>query len=204
MNGADAAPWSTPARANRRLLMEAMWTRFLPHNGGDPPGLHRRRGCLGEVSPQARFRPWFVPDPESRPVRARHTGRRLPDRVSGHPRCSGALPRRLSGPLWRCLCVVHRGGRPDGRWCSRYPNRDAGDAHSTTAASTPTRATIVGEPMPHRHRPPFYRPPTDFDPWSPGTAPPPVGFRSIRTRRLSQRPTDVARASDPPLPGEPR
>ena len=65
MTAAQARDLVRVARAKRLFLMEAMWTRFLPHVVAIREVLHR--GELGEiVAVMADHGQWFEPDPRSR------------------------------------------------------------------------------------------------------------------------------------------
>lgn len=65
MNAAEARELVAIARARNLFLMEAMWTRFLPHVGAVRSLIHE--GALGDlVTIEADHGQWFTPDPTSR------------------------------------------------------------------------------------------------------------------------------------------
>jgi predicted dehydrogenase len=189
MNGADARTLVDAARANGVFLMEAMWTRFLPHM------VEIRRlladGALGEViTVMADFGRWFLPDPESRLFAPELGGSALLD-LGVYPVSFASMvlgtPDRIAAMVEPSFTGV------DGQTSMvfGYPNGAQAMLTCTTAASTPTRATIVGTDARIDIDPPFYRP-TDFTLVARDGTPTRFGFRE-QGRGLSHEADEVAR-----------
>ena len=127
MNAAEAQELVATARAAGLFLMEAMWTRFLPHHRRDPPPA--RRGCAwGHRHGQRRPRAVVRARPRLSIVRARARRRRAAGlgRLSGFVCVDGARHSRPDRDphrpgVHRCrrsnIDVVRvpewRAGRPD-------------------------------------------------------------------------------------------
>lgn len=142
MNGAEARTLVEAARNRGLFLMEAMWTRFLPHM------VEIRRlldaGALGEiVTVVADFGRWFPPDPTSRLFAPELGGSALLD-LGVYPVSLASMvlgtPARIASMIEPAFTGV------DGTTSMLfgYPTHAQSVLSCTSAATTPTQATIVG------------------------------------------------------------
>jgi predicted dehydrogenase len=159
MNASEARILVDTARDKRLFLMEAMWTRFLPHM------VEIRRlledGALGEIiNVTADFGRWFPPDPESRLFAPELGGSALLD-LGVYPVSFASMvlgtPDRIAAMVQPSFTGV------DGQTSMLFGYRQGAQAalSCTSSASSPTRGTIVGTDARIEIDEPFYRP-TDF------------------------------------------
>ncbi|HEX3839254.1 MAG TPA: Gfo/Idh/MocA family oxidoreductase [Acidimicrobiales bacterium] len=142
MNGAEARTLVDAARDRGLFLMEAMWTRFLPHM------VEIRRlldaGALGEiVTVIADFGRWFPPDPASRLFAPELGGSALLD-LGVYPVSLASMvlgrPDRIASMIAPSFTGV------DGQTSMLFGYRNGAQAvlTCTSAATTATQATIIG------------------------------------------------------------
>ena len=159
MNASEARILVEAARGKRLFLMEAMWTRFLPHM------VEIRRlvdeGALGEiVTVTADFGRWFPPDPESRLFAPELGGDALLD-LGVYPVSFASMllgtPDRISAMVEPSFTGV------DGQTSMLFGYHGGAQAvlTCTSGASSPTRGTIIGTDARIEIDGPFYRP-VDF------------------------------------------
>jgi predicted dehydrogenase len=154
MNAAEALTLVATARDRGLFLMEAMWTRFLPHM------VEIRRllssGVLGEmVAVTADFGRWFPPDPSSRLFAPELGGGALLD-LGVYPVSFASM---VLGPPDRILSLVAPAFTGvDGQTSVLLGHRDGAQAvlTCTSSATTPTRATMVGTDARIEIDPEFY------------------------------------------------
>ena len=142
MSVAETEKMISTARSKNLLLMEAMWTRYLPH-------MVRVReilgsGTLGElISIQADHGQWFMRDPESRLYKPELGGGALFD-LGIYPVSFASMvlgkPKRITAVSDKCFTGV------DGQTSILLQYASGAHAVLTTTnlAATPTRAVIVG------------------------------------------------------------
>jgi predicted dehydrogenase len=158
MNAAEARTLVAAARDSGLFLMEAMWTRFLPHM------VEIRRlveeEALGEiVTVTADFGRWFRPDPASRLFAPELGGSALLD-LGVYPVSFASM---LLGKPDRITAMVEPSFTGVDGQTSMLFGYDRG-AHAnalltcTSMASSPTRATIVGTDARIEVDEDFYRP----------------------------------------------
>ena len=142
MNGAEARTLVEAARNRGLFLMEAMWTRFLPHM------VEIRRlldaGALGEiVTVVADFGRWFPPDPTSRLFAPELGGSALLD-LGVYPVSLASMV--LGTPARIASMIVPAFTGVDGSTSMLFGYRHHAQSllTCTSAATTPTQATIVG------------------------------------------------------------
>jgi predicted dehydrogenase len=142
MNGAEARTLVAAARNRGLFLMEAMWTRFLPHMAEIRRLLDA--GALGEiVTVVADFGRWFPLDPTSRLFAPELGGSALLD-LGVYPVSLASMvlgkPDRITSMIEPAFTGV------DGTTSMVFGYRTHAQSvlTCTSAANTPTRATIVG------------------------------------------------------------
>jgi predicted dehydrogenase len=156
MNASEARTLVDAARDKGLFLMEAMWTRFLPHM------VEIRRlvdeGALGEiVTVTADFGRWFRPDPASRIFAPELGGSALLDLgvypVSFASMVLGA-PDRITAMIEPSFTGV------DGQTSMLFGYQHGAQAvlTCTSTATSPTRGTIVGTDARIEIDEDFYRP----------------------------------------------
>jgi predicted dehydrogenase len=142
LNAGEAAQLVSQARRSNLFLMEAMWTRFLPH-------VVRIRellaaGALGELSSlQADHGQWFPPDPAHRLFAPELGGGALLD--------LGIYPVSFASMVLGTPTAVTAVSTPaftgvDGQTSMLLQHENGSHAvlNTTSLARTPTRAAIVG------------------------------------------------------------
>ncbi|HVB94256.1 MAG TPA: Gfo/Idh/MocA family oxidoreductase [Acidimicrobiales bacterium] len=142
MNASEARTLVDAARDKDLFLMEAMWTRFLPHM------VEIRRlveqGALGEiVTVTADFGRWFPPNPESRLFAPELGGSALLD-LGVYPVSFASM---LLGTPDRIEAIVEPSFTGvDGQVSMLFGYRHGAQAvlTCTSSATSPTRGTIVG------------------------------------------------------------
>ncbi len=139
---ADTQEMIAVARDKNLLLMEAMWTRFLPH-------MHRVReviksGVLGEIiSLRADHGQWFKKDPEFRLFKPELGGGALFD-LGIYPISFASMvlgtPSRITARSTKAFTEV------DGQTSVilEYPSGAQAILNTTNLAATPNRAVIIG------------------------------------------------------------
>jgi predicted dehydrogenase len=156
MNASEARTLVAAARDKGLFLMEAMWTRFLPHM------VEIRRlveaGALGEiVTVTADFGRWFPPDPKSRLFAPQLGGSALLD-LGVYPVSFASMvlgtPDRITAMVEPSFTGV------DGQTSMLfgYPRGAQAVLTCTSTATTPTRGTIVGTDARIEIDEDFYRP----------------------------------------------
>jgi predicted dehydrogenase len=142
MNGGEARALVATARRQGLFLMEAMWTRFLPHMVEVRRLLSSR--ALGEiVSVTADFGRWFPRDPSSRLFAPELGGGALLD-LGVYPVSFASM---VLGPPDRILSLIDPAFTGvDGQTSVLLGYRAGGQAllTCTSLATSPSRATIVG------------------------------------------------------------
>jgi predicted dehydrogenase len=142
MDAAEARDLVALARASGLFLMEAMWTRFLPH------ALEIRRlvaaGAVGDiVTVSADHGQWFAPDPASRLFAPELGGGALLD-LGVYPVSFASM---LLGPPDRILALVEpafTGVDAQTSILLGHPGGAQAVLTCTSAARSPTRAAVVG------------------------------------------------------------
>ncbi len=142
MNAAQAADLVDTARARGRFLMEAMWTRFLPHV------VEIRRllaeGALGRVvTVMADHGQWFAFDPSSRLFAPELGGGALLD-LGVYPVSFASM---VLGTPNRIEAIIEPAPTGVDSQVSILLRHDGGAQavlNCTSAAASPTRASIVG------------------------------------------------------------
>jgi predicted dehydrogenase len=142
MNAAEAADLVAAARARGRFLMEAMWTRFLPHV------VEIRRllaeGALGRVvTVMADHGQWFAFDPSSRLFAPELGGGALLD-LGVYPVSFASM---VLGTPTRIEAIVEPAPTGVDGQVSILLGHDGGAQavlNCTSSAASPTRASIVG------------------------------------------------------------
>ena len=142
MNAEEAREVVAVARENRRFVMEAMWTRFLPHIGVVRDWL--ADGVLGEiVTVIADHGQWFAEDPEFRLFAPQLGGGALLD-LGVYPVSFASM---VLGPPARIVSLSDPAFTGVDAQTSMIFGYDSG-AHAvlttTLRAKSPTRASIVG------------------------------------------------------------
>ena len=156
MNADEARTLVDAARDNGLFLMEAMWTRFLPHM------VEIRRlldeGVLGEiVTVTADFGRWFPPNPESRLFAPELGGSALLD-LGIYPVSFASMvlgtPDRIDAMVEPSFTGV------DGQVSMLFGYEHGAQAvlTCTSSATSPTRGTIVGTDARIEIDENFYRP----------------------------------------------
>ena len=159
MSASEARILVDAARDKNLFLMEAMWTRFLPHM------VEIRRllaeGALGEiVTVTADFGRWFAPDPESRLFAPELGGSALLD-LGVYPVSFASMVLGTPDRIFAMIEPAFTG--VDGQTSMLFGYRHGAQAvlSCTSGANTPTRGTIVGTEARIEIDGPFYRP-VDF------------------------------------------
>ncbi len=156
MDAAEARDLVAHARSSGQFLMEAMWTRFLPHM------TEVRRlvsaGVLGDiVMVSADHGQWFPQDPASRLFAAELGGGALLD-LGVYPVSFASM---ILGRPQRIISIVDAAFTGvDGRTSMLfgYANGAQATLSCTSSARTPTRAAIIGTEARIEIDPDFYRP----------------------------------------------
>lgn len=142
MNAAEAAALVAAARERGLFLMEAMWTRFLPHTAE----IRRlvAEGALGElVCVMADHGQWFAKDPNHRLFAPELGGGALLD-LGVYPVSFASM---LLGPPDRIVSLVDpafTGVDAQTSMLFGHPGGAQAILSCTSSAKTPTRAAIVG------------------------------------------------------------
>jgi predicted dehydrogenase len=142
MNAAEAHDLVETARSKGLFLMEAMWTRFLPHMAE----IRRliAEGSLGDiVTVMADHGQWFPRDPDSRLYDPQLGGGALLD-LGVYPVSFASM---ILGPPDRIVALIEQAFTGvDGQTSMLFGYTNGAQAilTCTSAARTPTRAAIVG------------------------------------------------------------
>jgi predicted dehydrogenase len=156
MNGAEARDLVTQARSSSLFLMEAMWTRFLPHMAE----LRRSvaQGVLGEiVTVSADHGQWFPRDAASRLFAPELGGGALLD-LGVYPVSFASM---ILGRPQRVLALIDAAFTGvDGQTSMLFGYANGAQAvlSCTSSARSPTRAAVVGTEGRVEIDPLFYRP----------------------------------------------
>jgi predicted dehydrogenase len=160
VNARQAEDLVAIARAERLFLMEAMWTRFLPH-------VMRIReliaaGALGDVRAVfADHGQWFAPDPAHRLFAPELGGGALLD-LGVYPLSFASMVLGTPTSVRSVTTKTLTGVDAADSIALEYPDGRQASVHCTLEARTPTTAAIVGTEARIEVRPAFYRP-TSFD-----------------------------------------
>jgi len=142
MNAQQAAEMAALAREKGLFLMEAMWTRFLPHIAEIRKLL--AEGVLGElVTVQADHCQWFPKDPKHRLLAPELGGGALLD-LGIYPVSFATM---VLGQPWRVTAVMDRAfTRVDAQTSIilQYPGGAHAVLNTALSAAGPNRAAIVG------------------------------------------------------------
>jgi predicted dehydrogenase len=160
MNGAEARDLVAAARAAGVFLMEAMWTRFLPHVAAIRELL--ATGALGElVWVQADHGQWFAPDPASRLFAPELGGGALLD-LGVYPVSFASMV--LGTPSRVEVAITPAFSGVDGQTSMIFTYTGGAQAllSCCSLARTPTRAVIAGTAARLEIAPEFYAP-TSFE-----------------------------------------
>jgi len=142
MNAAEARDMVRTARANQLFLMEAMWTRFLPHVA------EVRRiiadGTLGDiVTIMADHGQWFAKDPGSRLFDPELGGGALLD-LGVYPVSFASMILGQPDRIATMIDPAFTGVDGQTSMLFGYPSGAQAILSCTSAARSPTRAAIVG------------------------------------------------------------
>jgi predicted dehydrogenase len=142
MNAAEARDLVQTARSRGLFLMEAMWTRFLPHTAEIRRLL--AEGSLGEVvSVTADHGQWFPKDPNSRLFDPELGGGALLD-LGVYPVSFASMILGQPNRIVAMIDPAFTGVDGQTSMLFGYANGAQAILTCTSAARTPTRATIVG------------------------------------------------------------